>query len=394
MSGTLVTRIAWRRLQKDFCEACRRTTSGRKDFESMKLPSMSPWGLRNFSITANLAGKHKSTAHQSASKSFRPEGVDPEETSILLFPGQGAQFVGMGREVVDDVPSTRNLFDSASNILGYDLLELCLRGPLDKLDQTQHCQPAVVVSSLAAVEKLRHQNEDAINSCIGAAGFSVGEISALIFSGAVSFEDGIRLVKVRAEAMQRASEEQRSLMASCFTNHSTRLDLAFDTAKEWCMQKFMIHHPVCQTANHLYSDCKVIAGHAEAIEFIQEHKAKFNIRRLKLLPVSGAFHTPLMQPARREFSKMLDNIQINQPKVPVYSNVNKTYYKNTDEIREILPKQITASVMWEQLMHVIYARNFDEGYPVTYEVGPGSQLGSILYMTARKAHANYFSISI
>lgn len=114
---------------------------------------------------------------------------------------------------------------------GYDLLDLCLNGPLEQLDRTEFCQAAVVVTSLAAAERLRHQNEEALSACIGAVGLSVGEISALIFAGAISFEDGIRLVKVRAEGMQRASEEQASSMATVFTTPTSRLDLAFETAK-------------------------------------------------------------------------------------------------------------------------------------------------------------------
>jgi len=305
----------------------------------------------------------------------------------------------MGEIVIDDTPTTRNLYDKASNILGYDLLDLCLNGPLEQLDRTEHCQPAVVVTSMAAVERLRQQNEDALSACVGAAGFSVGEISALIFAGAISFEDGIRLVKVRAEAMQRtpmqrASERFPSSMASVFTNHHSRLDLAFETAREWCIQKFDIHYPVIQTANYLYSDCKVIAGHAEAIDFIKEHSRKFDLKRVKLLSVSGAFHTQLMAPAKDEVEEVLQGMRINQPILPVYSNVTATYYRNPEEIRHILPAQIIKPVKWEQVMHRIYARYFDEGHPSTYEVGPGSQLGSVLHMVNRTAHQNYMSITV
>jgi len=348
-----------------------------------------------FHSTSTAAkGKHNSTAFRSVKRSYRPEGVDPEETTILLFPGQGAQFVGMGAKVIEDSPATINLFESASKILGYDLLDLCLNGPLEKLDRTEYCQPAVVVASLAAAERLRQMNEEAISSCIGAAGLSVGEITALIFTGAISFENGIRLVKVRAEGMQRASEEQASSMATVFTSPTSRLDLAFETSKEWCIQKSLIPHPVCQTANYLYSDCKVIAGHTEAIDFIKQHRQKFNIKRVKPLPVSGAFHTSLMKSAKRDFEEFLNKVPVSQPNIPVYSNVTATFYRNPEEIRQVLPTQITKAVKWEQLMHVIYARDKGEGYPSTYELGPGSQLGSILHMVNRTAHENYMSIPV
>jgi len=357
-----------------------------------------PWTVRSNSFHSSAhrpyKGTHKSTAFNAKRRSYRPEGVDPEETTILLFPGQGAQFVGMGQIVTEDVPSTKNLYYTASDILGYDLLDLCLNGPLEQLDRTEYCQPAVVVTSLAAAERLRHQNEDALSACIGAAGLSVGEISALIFAGAISFEDGIRLVKARAESMQKASEMEASSMAVVFTTPTSRLDLAFETAKEWCIQKSLISHPVIQTANYLYSDCKVIAGHADAVDFIKEHRQKFNIKRLKTLPVSGAFHTKLMAPAKKEFEERMDSMNISQPTIPVYSNVTTTYYRSVEEIRAVLPTQITSPVKWEQLMHVIYARDKDEGYPSTYEVGPGSQLGSILNMVNRTAHENYMSITV
>jgi len=377
-----------------------RTNNGKRQIHRQRLDlekSCHPWSFKiaTFHSSAYSCGnKHKSTAFQMRRKSYRPEGVDPEETTVLLFPGQGAQFVGMGKIVTEDLPSTKNLYYSASEILGYDLLDLCLNGPLDQLDRTIYCQPAVVVTSLAAAERLRHQNEGALQACIGAAGFSVGEISALIFAGAISFEDGIRLVQTRAEAMQRASERHPSSMATVFTTPTSRLDLAFDTAKEWCLQKSLIENPVIQTANYLYSDCKVIAGHAEAIDFIKQYRQKFNIKRLISLPVSGAFHTVLMTSASKDFEKKLNRINVSMPTVPVYSNVSATYYRSVEEIRAILPAQITSPVKWEQLMHVIFAREKDEGYPSTYEVGPGSQLGSILHMVNRVAHENYMSITV
>jgi len=373
---------------------CRLNTAQTLNIRSPRNPNHRLVQKSGFHTARPLLRKTKSTAFNAKQRSFRPEDVDPEETTILLFPGQGAQFVGMGSIVIEDTPSTTELYHSASKILGYDLLDLCLNGPLEKLDRTEYCQPAVVVTSLAAAERLRRQNDEALTACIGAAGLSVGEISALIFAGAISFEDGIRLVKVRAEGMQRASEQVPSAMATCFTTPTSRLDLAFETAKEWCIQKALIDHPVCLTANHLYSDCKVIGGHAEAIEFIEQYRKKFNIKRLKRLPVSGAFHTSLMSPARKEFAEFLSRIPVKQPSIPVYSNVTATYYRNPEEIRQMLPAQITSPVKWEQLMHVIYARDKGVGYPSTYEVGPGSQLGSILHMVNRTAHANYMSITV
>ena len=127
------------------------------------------------------------------------------QKTILLFPGQGCQYVGMGKKVLDKVPSTKTLFDRASAILEYDLLKLCTEGPKETLDMTEYCQPAVVVSSLAAIEALWEVDEDAVKHCVATAGFSVGEITALIFAGALSFEEGLRLTQIRGKAMQTAS---------------------------------------------------------------------------------------------------------------------------------------------------------------------------------------------
>ncbi|XP_064078375.1 probable malonyl-CoA-acyl carrier protein transacylase, mitochondrial isoform X1 [Macrobrachium nipponense] len=325
----------------------------------------------------------KSNYRQSQAKfSVRPN-IDPKETSIILFPGQGTQYVGMGKEMLE-YPNVRSIYEAASQILGYDLLRLSLEGPADKLSKTEYQQPAVVVASLAAVEKLREERPHVLESCIGVAGYSVGEITALTFAGSLSFEDAIKLVKVRAEAMQYASEIVPSGMMTVLYGPDSRLEFACSVAKEFCQRKG-IPEVDCRIASYLYPHCKVIAGNDEALSFIQDNKDDFRLKRLKRLPVSGAFHTNLMKPAAILVRKALDKMQIDPPIIPVHSNIDGKKYKNVKEIITKLPKQIYTPVKWEQTMHIIYERSKGVDFPRTYECGPKKSLKTILRMINAKA---------
>lgn len=157
-------------------------------------------------------------------------------------------------------------FDRASSILDYDLLKICLEGPKSTLDQTLYSQPAIVVTSLAAVEKLFASNPSAIEDCVATAGFSVGEITALIFSGALTFDDGIRFVRARAEAMQHCSDMVESGMMSIFFGADANVGQALVVAKKWAKEKHGLENPVCQIANYLYAGGKTIAGHKEVTQ--------------------------------------------------------------------------------------------------------------------------------
>ena len=317
-----------------------------------------------------------------------PSEVDDGDKSILLFPGQGAQFVGMAKKLLesDEGLAIKGMFTRASNILDVDLLDICLNGPKKTLDKTLHCQPAVVVTSLAAVERLYKEKPEAIEKCIATAGFSVGEITALIFSGALSFDDGIRLVKVRAEAMQFCSDGAKSGMMTLFCGgkKKSKPALACDAAREWVADKFGFD-PICQLATDLYTGVKVVSAHNECLDFIEENAADFGIRRTKRLPVSGAFHTPLMRPAVRVLQETLDTMDVNKPRIPVYSNVDRRIFRNDTLIRRLLPKQIVKSVRWEQSMHQMVAYKHEEFMPQIYECGPGKGLSAILYKINGKA---------
>jgi len=317
-----------------------------------------------------------------SSRAVRPS-IDPKETCIILFPGQGVQYVGMGKNLLG-YPNVRRIYDTASEILGYDLLDVCLHGPKEKLSQTACCQPAIVATSLAALEKLKDESPHIVASTIATAGFSVGEITALIFSGTFSFTDGMKLVRIRAEAMQGASEMEAGGMLTVFYGADGRIGYACQAAVEWCKKKGL-HDPQCNVANYLYPGCKVIAGNEEALKFVAMNAKDFGIRRMKRLSVSGAFHTNLMLPAHDAFKDALDAIHVNEPAISVHSNVDGRRYRNADHIRRQLPKQISSPVKWEQILHVLYERGVGTSFPRTYECGPGSSLKAILHKVNAKA---------
>ncbi|XP_064466451.1 probable malonyl-CoA-acyl carrier protein transacylase, mitochondrial [Ornithodoros turicata] len=317
-------------------------------------------------------------------KEPQPVRIDPKDTSVLLFPGQGAQFVGMGVQLLE-YPNVKEMYERASEILKYDLQRLCIEGPKFELSQTVHCQAAVLVTSLAAVEKLKELQPWAIENCVATAGFSVGEYAALVFSRAISFEDAVRLVKIRGEAMQAASELEPSGMMTVFLLPTAKPNYICHLAREWCARQGK-DNPVCSVANYLFANCKVIAGHEEALQFIEVNARDLGIKKYKKLSVSGAFHTSLMAPAQKALAKALHAVHIDSPRIATHSNVDgEAYWSDPDEIRRRLEKQVVHPVKWEQLLHNIYAREDGEAYPRTFECGPGNSLRAILKVVNGKA---------
>ncbi|XP_059182060.1 malonyl-CoA-acyl carrier protein transacylase, mitochondrial [Centropristis striata] len=317
---------------------------------------------------------------------------DPRGSSVLLFPGQGSQFVGMGRGLLK-YPNVREMFSVAQQVLGYDLLALCLQGPEDQLRETVHCQPAVFVTSLAAVERLNHENPKAIETCVAAAGFSVGEYAALVFSGSMNFAEALYAVKVRAEAMQEASQLVPSGMLSVTGRPQAQYKAACLQAEEHC-SSLGIKEPVCSVANYLFPDGRVLAGHQQALEFLQQNSGQLQFLRTKALPVSGAFHTELMASAAEALRKVLRQVEVRRPEINVYSNVDAKRYMNADQVRRQLVKQLVAPVKWEQTLHEIYERTQGTKFPDTYEVGPGRQLGATLVKCNRKAFMTYANVEV
>ncbi|XP_028305119.1 malonyl-CoA-acyl carrier protein transacylase, mitochondrial [Gouania willdenowi] len=317
---------------------------------------------------------------------------NPSSCSVLLFPGQGSQFMGMGRGLLQ-YPNVREMFSEAQRVLGYDLLSLCLHGPEEQLRKTEHCQPAVFVTSLAAVERLHHLNPEATDSCVAAAGFSVGEFAALVFSGALSFTEALYAVKVRAEAMQRASELVPSGMLSVVGRPQANYKHACIQAIEHC-RGLGLEEPVCSVANYLFPDGRVIAGHQQALDFLQQNSKRLHFVRTAPVPVSGAFHTELMASAAEALRAVLRQVEVRRPEINVYSNVDGKRYMNESHVRRQLVKQLVSPVKWEQTLHEVYERTQGSTFPHTYEVGPGRQLGATLQRCNRKAFQEYTHVEV
>jgi [acyl-carrier-protein] S-malonyltransferase len=289
----------------------------------------------------------------------------------FLFPGQGAQMVGMGRAAAESLPPARELYDRASIILGYDLAKLCFEGPAEDLDSTVCSQPALFVTSLAAVELLRKNAPDVALSCEAAAGLSLGEYTALVFAGAMEFEDGLRLVAVRGEAMQEAADAAPSGMVSILGLERAQVEELCDRARQG---------EVLQIANYLCPGNIVISGTNSACERAAEMAAAAGAMKAVPLAVAGAFHTPLMASAVERLRAALADTNIQRPSIPVVSNVDVKPHFDPDEIREILLQQVVAPVRWEESMRNMLT----DGYDQFYEVGPGRVLRGLLKRIERR----------
>lgn len=290
----------------------------------------------------------------------------------FLFPGQGAQQVGMCREAYEELPAVRELFEQAKDILGYDLSEICFNGPKEKLDSTDISQPALYLSGMAAIEMLKANSPEAIENCQAAAGLSLGEYTAIAFAGGLSFEDGLRLVQKRGEAMQAASDATPSGMVSV-------LGLDEEAVQNVCDQA-RIDGQILQIANRLCPGNIVVSGHKASCERVSEVAEKAGAMKSIPLDVAGAFHTPIMDSAVEKLVSALEQVEFKPTRIPVFSNVDAETHSTPDEFRELLVKQVCAPVLWHPLMDKMLADGFDE----FYEVGTGRVLRSLLKRIARK----------
>lgn len=289
----------------------------------------------------------------------------------FLFPGQGAQAVGMGVDVTQAIPAAKDLFDRANRVLGYDLLELCANGPAEKLNSTVISQPALFVAGLAAVEKLRSEDPAAVEACEGAAGLSLGEYTALVFAGTMSFEEGLRVVKARGEAMQASADANPSSMASVLGLSVEQLEAVVNESSKVGYVRI---------ANFLCPGNLVISGTKEAVADACQRATEAGAMQTVPLAVAGAFHTDLMKPADDKLAAVLEGIEIKPPRIPVISNVDAKPHTDPAEIRDILVKQVLHQVRWEESMRQLIADGFDK----FYELGPGRVLASLLRRVQRR----------
>ena len=276
----------------------------------------------------------------------------------FVFPGQGAQFVGMGKNLYEENPMAKEMFEKANEILGFRITDMMFDGTEEDLRQTKVTQPAIFLHSVILAKTLGDEfNPDMV------AGHSLGEFSALVAAGALSFEDGLKLVSKRAQAMQKACELQPSTMAAV-------LALPDEKVEEICAGIDDIVAP----ANYNCNGQLVISGTIEGIDKACEKLLAAGAKRALKLKVGGAFHSPLMQPAQEELAAAIEEAQFSEPICPVYQNVDGKPHTDPKEIKENLIKQLTAPVRWTQDVEAMIA----DGATEFVELGPGNVLQGLV----------------
>ena len=292
--------------------------------------------------------------------------------TAFLFPGQGAQAVGMGHELDRDLPAVRLLFDRANEVLGFDLRKICFEGPTEALEATDVSQPAIFVASLAALEELKATQPEVVLNCQGAAGLSLGEYTALVFAGAMDFETGLRVVRKRGQAMQAAALASPSGMTSILGLDEAKID-------ELCVR--IAPFGKLWKSNMLGPGNIVVSGEKSALSHIEPIASELGASRVIPLAVAGAFHTPLMKPADERLAEALAEATIVGPRIPVYSNVDANPHTDSAaKIAQTLATQVTQGVRWEDSMRRMLA----DGYDTFYEIGPGRVLTGLLKRVDRK----------
>jgi [acyl-carrier-protein] S-malonyltransferase len=289
----------------------------------------------------------------------------------FLFPGQGAQHVGMGRSIAEKLPAARQLYEQADEILGFPLSRICFEGPAAELDTTAISQPAIFVTSLAALELLKAENPQAVESCAVTAGLSLGEYTALVFAGAMSFADGLRVVKRRGEAMQEASDATPSGMVSV---------LLLDLAKVESIRERASAAGYLEIANYLCPGNLALSGEKAACEKAAEIATAESGKAVPLA-VAGAFHTRLMKPADERLAEALASVAIQRPRIPVISNVDAQSHDDPETIRQNLVRQVVSPVRWEDCLRNMLSQEVNQ----FFEIGPGRVLRGTLKRIDRKA---------
>jgi [acyl-carrier-protein] S-malonyltransferase len=274
-----------------------------------------------------------------------------------VFPGQGAQFVGMGKDLYDKYPVAKELFEKANQILGFRITDLMFNGTEEDLKQTKVTQPAIFLHSVILAKTIENFKPDMV------AGHSLGEFSALVANGALSFEDGLTLVSKRAMAMQKACEKEPSTMAAI-------IGIDDNSVEKICAEIEEVVVP----ANYNCPGQLVISGSMKGIEIACKKLTEAGAKRALPLKVGGAFHSPLMEPARVELAEAINSTTFSKPVCPVYQNVDAKPYSDPVQIKENLIKQLTSPVKWTQIMQNMIA----DGMSSYTEVGPGNVLQGLI----------------
>ena len=285
----------------------------------------------------------------------------------FVFPGQGAQFTGMGKELYESNPKAKELFEKANEILGFRITDIMFEGDAEELKQTKVTQPAVFLHSVITALCL---GDDFQPDMVG--GHSLGEFSALTAAGALSFEDGLRLVHARAMAMQKACEAAPGTMAAI-------INLPDETVEQVCAEVSAEGKGVVVAANYNCPGQLVISGNVEEINAACEKLKEAGAKRAMVLPVGGAFHSPLMQPAKDELQAAIEKTEFHTPCCPVYQNVDAKALTDAGEIKQNLIAQLTASVRWTQEVQNM----LEAGATSFTECGPGKALQGMIAKIAK-----------
>jgi len=291
-----------------------------------------------------------------------------------VFPGQGAQFVGMGKDLYDHSPIARQLFERSNEMLGFSITDLMFSGTDEDLKQTRVTQPAIFLYSVILTRVMGSQFAPEM-----VAGHSLGEFSALVAAGALSFEDGRTLVAKRAQAMQHACEQEPSTMAAILGLDDAVVERACSEIPE-----------IVVPANYNSPGQIVISGSVKGIEIAVEKLTALGAKRALVLKVGGAFHSPLMEPARAELEKAMDATAFSQPVCPIYQNYTALPSVDPAQIIANLKKQLTSPVKWTQsIQHML-----KDGAAEFYEVGPGSVLQGLIRKIDRNVKAESANIGV
>ncbi|MBS2097183.1 ACP S-malonyltransferase [Carboxylicivirga linearis] len=289
----------------------------------------------------------------------------------FVFPGQGAQYVGMGKDLYDNSPEAKDLFEKANEILGFRITDLMFEGTDEDLKQTKVTQPAIFLHSVILAKTLGETFKPEMT-----AGHSLGEFSALVSAGAMNFEDGLKLVSQRALAMQKACEAEPSTMAAIVGLEDAVVEEACDSIED-----------VVVAANYNCPGQLVISGSIAGVDKACEVLTEKGAKRALKLPVGGAFHSPLMEPARAELAAAIEATEFSAPICPVYQNVNAAAVTDPATIKENLVAQLTAPVKWTQTVQNMIA----DGVSSFTEVGPGKVLQGLVKKVDRKMETTGYS---
>ncbi len=284
--------------------------------------------------------------------------------TAFLFAGQGSQYVGMGKDIYSQTSEAREVYNRANEILDFDLSDICFNGKQEELNKTSICQPAILVTSIAILSAFKARSNGDV-TCHAAAGLSLGEYTALVFTNSISFEDALQLVYKRGQFMQEACDKEKGSMASIIGLEEYRVEEICKEAKQY--------GEIC-AANYNSPEQIVISGKEEAVKRAMAIAKEKGARAVIPLKVSGAFHSTLMSPASSKLAKEIEKINVSKAEIPVMTNTNAKYISEPDDIKSSLIKQLDNPVRWSHSIQNL----INDGIEEFYEIGPGKILSNLL----------------